>query len=49
MDLSSDYFVSSSQNIRWNRESDLLGGFKINDELKLRWLLDGQISGLGTF
>ena len=35
--------------IRRNRHADLLGGFEIDDELKLRRLLDGQVGGLGAF
>ena len=41
-----DHFIRSRQHIRWNRQADLLRGFEINHELKLRWLLYGQISRL---
>ena len=38
--------VGSCQHIRRDREADLFCGFQIDDELKLRWLLDGQLSRL---
>src|SRR5262245_55183180 len=43
-----DHPVRSRQHIRRNRQTDLFGGFEINDELKLRRLLDWKIGGLGT-
>ena len=46
---SPDYSVRSREHIGWNREADLLGGFEINDEFKLSWLLDGKVGGLCTF
>jgi len=45
----SDHFVRSRQHIRRDRETDLLRGLEIDDELKLRRLLHGQIGWLGTF
>src|SRR5207247_9460969 len=44
-----DDFIRSRQDVLWNRESDLLGGFEINDKLKLRRLFHWQIGGLGAF
>src|SRR5262245_39459749 len=41
-----DHLISSCQNVRRNRQSNLLGGFEINHELKLRGLLDREVSGL---
>jgi hypothetical protein len=32
-----------------DRHADLLCGIEIDDELKLRWLLDGDVAGLGAF
>src|SRR5687767_2007997 len=41
--------IGSSEHIGWNSQSDLLGGFQINNQLELRRLLDGEIGGLGPF
>jgi hypothetical protein len=38
-----DHLICSSQNVGWNRKSDLLGGLQIDDEFKLLRLLDGQV------
>ena len=38
--------VGPRQHLRRNRHADLLCGFQIDDELKLRRLLDRQVSGL---
>jgi len=40
-------FVRPHQRIRRNRQADLVGGFQINDQLKLYRLLNKKISGLG--
>ncbi len=42
-------FVRSRQHVRRNRQADLLGCFKIDDELELGWLFYRQFSGLGAF
>jgi hypothetical protein len=34
-----DYLVNPHQNIRWNRQTDLLSGLEVDSELKLRWPL----------
>ena len=47
--FSSDDSVGSGSDIRWNSKSDLLGGFQIDDEVELRRLLDGQVSGFSAF
>ena len=44
-----DHFIRPVQHRLRNREADLLRRLKIDHQLKLRWLLDRQISGLGTF
>src|SRR5262245_65955203 len=44
-----DHFVRSRQHIRWDCETDLLGGLQIDDELKSLRLLDRQIGGLSAF
>jgi hypothetical protein len=44
-----DHFVRPYQHIRWNCQANLLGGFQIDDQLKLHRLLDRKIRGLGTF
>ena len=43
-----NHFVRPHQHIWRNRQADLLGGFQIDHQLKLRRLLDGQIGGLGS-
>ena len=47
--FSLDHFVRSHQHIRRNGQADLLGSLQIDDELKLRRLLDGKVGGFGTF
>src|SRR6266542_376125 len=42
-------FIRPHQHIRRNRQTDLLGCFQVDHELKLRWLLHGKIGGLGAF
>jgi hypothetical protein len=44
-----DDFIRSRQHVRRNRYADLFGCIQVDDQLKLRWLLHRQISGLGTF
>src|SRR5437660_5854727 len=44
-----NYPIRSSQHVRWNRQTDLLGRFQINDEFKLRRLLYRQVCGLRAF
>ena len=41
--------VRPRQHVRWNRQTDLLGGFEIDDELKLHRLFHGQVGGLSAF
>ena len=41
--------VRSRQHIRRYCDTDLFSGFQIDDELKLRRLLDGNIGGLRAF
>jgi hypothetical protein len=48
IDRSSDYSVSSDENIRRDCETDLFGGFEIDHGLELHRLLDGKIGGLGA-
>ena len=38
--FSLDHLIRSRQHVRRNRQADLLGGFQIDDELKLRRLLE---------
>src|SRR5262245_10781916 len=44
-----DHLVRSPQHVGWNREADLLGRFQIDDEFKLRWLLDREITRFSAF
>jgi hypothetical protein len=46
--LSPDHSISPRQHIGWNGQSNLLGGFEIDDQLELRRLLDRQIGRLGA-
>ena len=41
--------VRPCQHIGGNRHADLLGGLQVDNELKLRRLLDGNVAGLGAF
>ena len=41
--------VRSHQHIRWNRQTDLLRRFEIDDELELLRLLHGKVRGLAAF
>jgi hypothetical protein len=42
--LSFDHLIRSHQYIRRNCQTNLLGGFEIDDELELRRLLDRKVS-----
>src|SRR5262245_41763024 len=44
-----DHSIRSRQHIRWNRQTDLLRGFKIDDEFELRRLLYWKVGGLSAF
>ena len=44
-----DHPIRSGQHIRWNRETDLLCGFEIDHQLKLRRLLHRQVRRLSAF
>jgi hypothetical protein len=44
-----DHPIRSRQYIRRNRQADLLGGFKINDQLELLRLLHGEVGGFSAF
>jgi len=46
--LSSNHFIRPRQHIRRYREADLLGGFQIDDEFKLRRLFDGEVCWIGA-
>ncbi len=43
-----NHLIRPHQNVRRNRQADLLGGFKIDHQLKLGRLLNRQIGGLGS-
>src|SRR5215813_10849928 len=47
--LSLNHFVRPRQHVRWNRQADLLGRFKVDNELELLRLLHGKVGGFGTF
>ena len=43
-----DDLIRPSQHQLRDREAQSFCGFEIDDQLELRWLLDGEIGGLGT-
>ena len=47
--LSLDHLIRSVQHGLWNRQVERFRCFQIDNELKLRWLLDRQIGGLCAF
>src|SRR5262245_27575951 len=44
-----DHPIRSCQHVGRNGQADLLGGFEIDDQLKLLWLLYRKIGGLSAF
>ena len=44
-----DQFIRSIEHLRWNRNADLLGGLKIDDQFKLGWPFHREIARLGPF
>src|SRR5205809_3410998 len=44
-----DYLIRPRQHSRWDRQADLFGRFKIDDEFKLCGLLDRKIRRLSAF
>lgn len=48
-DQLSDYLIGPCQNVGRNAQADLLGGFKVDDELELGRLLDGYVGGFCAF
>jgi hypothetical protein len=43
-----DHLVGASKHRRRYREAEFFFGVEVNDHPELRWLLHGQVSGLGT-
>src|SRR4029453_16235660 len=43
-----DHPIRPRQHVGWNRQADLLGGFQIDDEFKLRRLLHWQLGSLSS-
>jgi hypothetical protein len=41
-----DHLVRPLQERRRDRQAECLGGLEVDDQLELRWLLDGQVTGL---
>ena len=41
-----DHPIRSRQHIRRNNQADLLGGFQVDDQLEIVWLLDRYSTGL---
>ena len=46
---SSDHLIRSRQHVRRNRQTNLLGGFQINNQLEFGRLLDGQVGRFSSF
>ena len=44
-----NYFIRSREKLRRDREAKLLGRLKVDDQPKLRWLLDRKVTGLRAF
>src|SRR5438094_2848803 len=44
-----NYVVGSNQDVRRNRQADLLRCFQVDDEFKFRRLLDGKVGWLSSF
>src|SRR3979409_1016370 len=44
-----DNLVRPAQQGVWDREAEGLGRLEVDDQLELRWLLDGKVAGLGAF
>jgi hypothetical protein len=44
-----DHFVGVQQERFWNGEADRFRGFDVDDQLKLGWPLNRQITRLGAF
>ena len=47
--FSLDHLIRPGQHVLRNRQADLLGRFKIDDQLELRRLLTGRSAGLAPF
>src|SRR5262249_25823901 len=47
--FSLDHLIRSVQHRLWNRKTDLLRRLEIDNQFKLRWLLDGKIARLCAF
>src|SRR6516164_11592693 len=44
-----NHLIRSGQHVRRYRETDLVGNFQINDQLKFRWLFNRQVGGGSSF
>ncbi len=42
-------FFTAGEKLRRDREAKLLGRLKVDDQPKLRWLLDRRVTGLRAF
>src|SRR5437660_12601930 len=47
--LASHHSIGAREERRWHSNAKCIGGFHIDDQLEMSWLLDGQIGGLGAF
>src|SRR5215469_6988264 len=44
-----DHLVGAGEKCRRHSQADSFCGFHVDDQLELRWLLDGQVGRLGAF
>lgn len=44
-----DNAIRPQQQRRWNGDAESTGGLDVYRQLKLCWLLDGHVAGLGSF
>jgi hypothetical protein len=44
-----DNFVGAGEKCRRHSQADSIRGFHVDDQLELRWLLDGEVGRLGAF
>src|SRR5215204_2640522 len=42
-----DHLISASEECRWDRQANFLGGFEVDDQFEFRRLFNREIGGLG--
>src|SRR5690348_8090422 len=46
--ISLNDLIRAGEHRHWHRQTKGLGGLEVDDQLELRWLLDGEVRGLGA-